>query len=81
MDSKKLKNRFLAYVVGTVTVVVCCFTPILVVVFTGVGLGVFVPYLDFILFPALFVMLIVTFMAYRRWKSKETSSDSEADTL
>lgn len=77
MESKKLKNRFIAAIVGTILVALCCFTPILVIIVAGVGLSLFIPYLDFILFPALFFMLILSFASYKRWKNGENNSDTE----
>ena len=55
-------------IIGTGVVAVCCFTPILVVTLSILGLSFFTPYLDYVLFPGLAVMLVVTFLAYRKWK-------------
>ena len=48
-------------IVGTVIAAVCCFTPVLVVVFGILGLSSLVVYLDVVLFPILgiFVLIIV----------------------
>ena len=54
--------------VGTVLVALCCFTPVLVLVLSILGVGFLTPYLDYVLFPALVVMLIVTVLAYRKWQ-------------
>ncbi len=62
------KVSFWASVSGTITVALCCFTPILAVTLTTIGLGSVIGYLDYILLPALVVMLIVTFVSYRRYK-------------
>jgi mercuric ion transport protein len=75
MDSKKLKNRFVVTISGTVLVALCCFTPLLVITVTGIGLGLFIPYLDFVLLPALLFMLILSFVSYKRWRKKEDVSD------
>lgn len=47
--------------------VVCCFTPILVIVFGAVGLGWVTGYLDVVLLPALAVFLSLT--AYALWRN------------
>jgi len=64
----KPKVAFWASVSGTVIVALCCFTPVLVVTLSAIGLGVVIGYLDYILLPALVVMLIITFVSYRRYK-------------
>lgn len=68
MNNKPSKKSFYASVAGTVLVILCCFTPILVIAIGVVGLGAFTPYLDLILFPALGVMIIVTILAYRKYQ-------------
>jgi len=63
----KPKAAFRASVAGTAIVALCCFTPILVVTLSAIGLGAVVGYLDYVLLPALVVMIIVTFVSYRRY--------------
>ena len=65
------KRSFLAAAIGTAVVALCCFTPLLVLVLGVVGLGALTPYLDYVLFPALVVLLIVTIVAYRRWRKEQ----------
>jgi mercuric ion transport protein len=62
------KRSFIAAVVGTAVVALCCFTPILVIAMAALGLGFFTPYLDYVLLPALVVLIIVSITAYRRWR-------------
>lgn len=64
----KPKTAFWASVSGTVIVALCCFTPVLVITLSAIGLGSVVGYLDYILLPALVVMLLITFVSYRRYK-------------
>ena len=68
MQSRVAGKGFIASVLGTVLVALCCFTPLLVVTVGAIGLSVLTPYLDYILLPALVIMLIVTVMAYRKWQ-------------
>jgi len=57
-------NRLLKFgVVGTVIAALCCFTPVLVVLFGVVGLSAMVGMLDVILFPALAVFIGITVYA------------------
>jgi len=68
MNEQPSKKGLYAAVIGTIVVALCCFTPILVVTFGVIGLSFFTPYLDYILFPGLALMLILTFLSYRKWK-------------
>ncbi len=62
------KKGFYAALAGTIVVALCCFTPILVVALGAVGLSAFTPYLDYVLFPALALLIVLTFISYRRGK-------------
>lgn len=53
-------------IVGTVIIALCCFTPVLVVLFAVVGLSAVVGYLDYVLFPALAVFVLITIYAVIR---------------
>ena len=55
-------NRLLRIgIIGAVLTALCCFTPLLVVLFGALGLAALVGYLDYVLFPLLgvFVLLII----------------------
>ena len=62
------KKTLIASLVGTILVAVCCFTPILVVLLGAIGLGAWVGYLDYILLPALGVLLGLTVLSYWRYR-------------
>lgn len=66
--NERLRKRFLTSLAGTILVAICCFTPVLVLLVGAVGLSAFTPYLDYILFPALGIFLLLTVASYRRWK-------------
>ena len=53
-------------IVGTVIAALCCFTPVLVVLFSVVGLSGIVGYLDYVLLPALGIFILLT--AYALWQ-------------
>ncbi|MFN3491741.1 MAG: mercury resistance system transport protein MerF [Anaerolineales bacterium] len=59
-------------IVGTIITALCCFTPILVILLGAVGLGWLIGYLDYILFPALFIFLGLTVYGLYRQRSIET---------
>ncbi|MBW4555752.1 MAG: mercury resistance system transport protein MerF [Trichormus sp. ATA11-4-KO1] len=64
----KPKVAFWASLSGTAIVALCCFTPVLVVTLSAIGFGAVVGYLDYVLLPALVVMLVITFISYRQYK-------------
>ncbi len=77
-----LKKRFYTALAGTIAVALCCFTPALIIALGVIGLGALTPYLDYVLFPALGVLIVVTVLSYRRWKkgrkiSKEQRAKKE----
>ena len=67
-QTAKAKKGLIAAIMGMVLVALCCFTPLLVVVLGAIGLGGLTSYLDYVLLPALVVMIVVTIMSYRRWR-------------
>ena len=61
-------------IIGTVVAALCCFTPILVVLFGVVGLSAAVGYLDYVLFPALAIFSGLTLYALWRRNSRSTNT-------
>lgn len=55
--------------IGSAIAAICCFTPVLVIVFGVVGLGAITGYLDYVLLPALAVFVGITIyaLARKRW--------------
>ncbi len=51
------KNLLRTGMFWSLVAAICCFTPILVVLFVGVGLSAFVGWLDYALFPILFAAM------------------------
>ena len=61
-------------ITGTVIAALCCFTPVLVVLFGVVGLSAVVGYLDYVLLPALaFFMLLTIYALWRRHRRIQAS--------
>ncbi|WP_348767845.1 mercury resistance system transport protein MerF [uncultured Salinisphaera sp.] len=59
-----------AGIVGTVIAALCCFTPVLVILFGVVGLSALVGYLDYVLLPALvFFLGLTVYAVYRHQKT------------
>ena len=58
---------------GTIIAALCCFTPVLVVLFSIVGLSAAIGYLDYVLLPALaFFALLMVYALWRRQSRKQT---------
>ena len=62
-----MNNKLLATgVIGTVIAALCCFTPVLVVLFGAVGPSAFVGLLDYVLLPTLLAFVLLTLYALVR---------------
>ncbi len=59
MDLKSAVRLHRTGIIGAVVAAVCCFTPLLVVLVSTVGLSALVGYLDYVLFPALGLFLVI----------------------
>ena len=51
------KKRMKTGIIGTVVAALCCFTPVLVILFGAIGLSAWLGWIDYVLFPALFASL------------------------
>lgn len=71
INNKPSKAGFFAALTGTVIVALCCATPLLVIVLGAVGLSAFTPYLDYVLIPALIILIIITWVSYNRYKKAQ----------
>ena len=63
--------------IGSIILALCCFTPILVVLFGVVGLSAAIGWLDLVLLPALAVFLAIT--GYALWKRGRRRADPQGD--
>jgi membrane protein implicated in regulation of membrane protease activity len=62
-------------VIGTVVTALCCFTPLLVLLLTGVGIGWAIGYLDYVLLPALIFFAGLT--VYAVWRRQRATTCTE----
>lgn len=69
MKDKLLKTG----VIGTVIAALCCFTPLLIGLFSVVGLSAVAGYLDYVLMPALAMFVLITIYALIR-RARNTTS-------
>jgi mercuric ion transport protein len=72
-DKKLLRSGTL----GTVVVALCCFTPVLVILFGVIGLSAVVGYLDYVLFPALAIFVALT--VYALWRRNQRGANPQGD--
>ncbi|MFQ5344915.1 MAG: mercury resistance system transport protein MerF [Mariprofundus sp.] len=63
-------------IIGSAIAALCCFTPLLVVLFGAVGLAAWTGYLDVVLMPALIFFLALIVYAFWR-KGRESKNESE----
>ncbi len=67
-----MKDKLLALGIGgTIIAALCCFTPVLVWILTGLGLMAIAGYLDIVLLPILFIFIIISGVAL--WRRRKTS--------
>lgn len=52
---------------------ICCFTSILVIALAAIGVGAMTRYLDYVLIPALIVLVFVTCRAYREYARSQSA--------
>jgi len=78
MNTTPSKKGLYASIAGTIVVALCCFTPLLVVAVGLLGVGFLTPYLDYVLYPALGLMLVLTVLSYRKYKKGCTSCSNKA---
>ena len=60
-------------ITGTIIAALCCFTPILVIILSAVGLSALIGILDLVLFPALGLFVAMT--GYALWKRRKVASN------
>lgn len=58
-------------IIGTVITAICCFTPVIVILLSAVGLSAMLGWLDFVLLPLLGLFLVIT--VYALWKRRQTA--------
>lgn len=71
MNNKPSKKSFYAAIGGIVLIGICCFTPILVIILGAIGLSAFTTYLDYVLIPALIILIVLAWLSYRKFKKNQ----------
>ena len=73
MDNRRLLR---IGIIGSVITAVCCFTTVLVSLLVVVGLSAALGWLDYVLFPALFIFIGITIYAVHRRRKAATAADN-----
>lgn len=73
MKKEKGKGLLLTGLIGSLLTVLCCFTPVLVLLLGALGLSALIGYLDLVLLPALAFFLLLTLYGFWR-RGKESAS-------
>jgi len=61
-------------IAGSILAAICCFTPVLVILFGSLGLSAWIGWLDYVLLPSLVLFLSITAIAiFRKSRSREIS--------
>ncbi len=63
-------------IIGAAIAALCCFTPVLVILFGAVGLAAWVGHLDSVLMPALVFFLALTIYAFFKKEKGECCEDA-----
>jgi len=62
-------------IIGTIILALCCFTPVLVVLFATLGLSALTGYLDYILLPSLGFFILLTLYSLIKQNTKCCKDD------
>ncbi|NMH68395.1 mercury resistance system transport protein MerF [Bacillus sp. RO3] len=66
MNSKRENKWFIGSVIGFMVTLICCATPLLVIVLGLFGLGAVAGYLDYVLIPLLVLFLILAVVTFKK---------------
>ncbi|MEA3321493.1 MAG: mercury resistance system transport protein MerF [Bacillota bacterium] len=71
----KHKKNFIAGLIGAFLVLLCCTTPVLVILLGVIGLGAITGHLDYVLIPVLVVLLGFSFYSYSKYQQSNKNKD------
>jgi len=64
------KKTFLSTLGVTALIALCCFTPILVISLSALGITALIGYLDYVLLPLLIICIIISMRAYLKYNNE-----------
>ncbi len=79
MEPHKGDRLITTGLVGSITAVICCFTPALVVLLSALGLVTLIGYLDYVLLPAMAIFLGL--IVYGWWIKSRGAAESETSEV
>ncbi|MDQ6988676.1 MAG: mercury resistance system transport protein MerF [Mariprofundaceae bacterium] len=71
-NNMKTSTLFKTSIIGSIVFALCCFTPVLVLLFAAIGISAWVGYLDVVLLPALALFIALTIYAFIRQNKAST---------
>lgn len=75
MQSNRGNRLIKTGMIGAIIVVICCFTPALVILLSALGLAAVIGYLDYALFPAMGIFLGL--IGYGWWIKSRSATESQ----
>ncbi|TFB12986.1 mercury resistance system transport protein MerF [Filobacillus milosensis] len=72
----KHKKTFIVGLIGAFIILLCCATPILVILLGVIGLGAITGYIDYALIPVLAFFLGLIFYSYSKLNKPDSKNDS-----
>lgn len=72
----KSEKTLIAGVIGVLIVLLCCATPLLIILFGALGLGMITGYLEYVLLPFLLIFLGMIFYSYDKSAKSTGKRDS-----
>ncbi|MDT8410481.1 MAG: mercury resistance system transport protein MerF [Wenzhouxiangellaceae bacterium] len=76
----KSKTIFQAGIIGSIIAAVCCFTPVLVILFGALGLSTWLGWNDLVLLPALAIFIVITVYGLWRYRQNDEHVETSANT-
>lgn len=74
-------NLLKTSIAGSIILALCCFTPLLVIILSTMGLGILMGYLDYVLIPALLFFIALTIYALTQNQKKCCNKKNEENEL
>jgi mercuric ion transport protein len=79
MEPNKGNRLITTGIIGSITAVICCFTPALVVLLSALGLAAVIGYLDYVLLPAMAILLGL--IVYGWWIKSRCPAESKTSDI
>lgn len=81
MNEIKDKTLIKTGIIGSTIAAICCFTPVLVILFGALGLSAWLGWIDYVLFPLLTLFLGITAYGFWRRQCARTSTRKDGEAV